>query len=360
MTKLGPHTLNSDTQAAQWARAGAPIIKMAGDFSFAPEAAILPHRPLIIGRRVENFFDPNRLINQNPIDTARWYVADFLDTHIRLNPAVQAWEGPNECVVTELPEMRWYAEFLREFSRIIKTQYNKTPVIGSWAVGNPHYDMWMEYGPALEATRLYGAILGRHNYAGPDQSTWGYLLLRHREDNRIFSSMGYPNAPVVITESGADGVPFGNPPGQAWRDLYGDDAARYCIEILFPFDAALQSDPYVIGAVVFTSGGESTWPRHDIGGRVADLLISNTRPTEPPIDPPPGDGATHVVLAAWLNVRLWPWVGGQERPPAVRLLEMGTRVRVEGVYKPDPLRKGWGCLNTIGNEWVNMSYLGAL
>jgi len=360
VTKLGPHTLNSNAQAAQWARAGAPIVKLAGDYGFATEAAALPHRPLVIGRRIENFLDPNRLINQNPVDTARWYISDFLDTHIRLNPAIQAWEGPNECVITELPAMRWYATFLNEFARIMRSTYNKAAVIGNWAVGNPDYPMWAEYGPALDAVRRYGAILGRHNYAGPDQSTWGYLLLRHREDNRIFTSMGFPDMRVVITESGADGVPFGNPPGRAWRDLYGDDAARYCNEILFPFDNELRNDPYVIGAVVFTSGGESTWPRHDIGGACADFLIAHTQlTTPPPIEPPINDMPIYRVTATLLNVRLFPWVGNVI-PELVGQLRHGEHVQVLGLYKPQNVIHGWGCISAAGNRWVNMRYLSLL
>jgi len=296
VTKLGPHTLNGSPQASAWLRAGAPIIKMVGDFSFAAEAAALSHRPLVIGRIVETHLDPNRLISQDPIQTARDYIATYLERPITLNPAVTHWEGPNECVVTEPPAMRWYSIFLNEFARVVWTQFKKTPVIGGWAVGNPNYPLWAEYRPALEATRMYGAILSRHSYAGPDKSTWGYLLLRHREDNAIFSSMGYPDAPLLITEAGADGVPFGNPPGRCWRDLYGDDATRYCDEILFPFDEELKKDPYVLGAVVFTSGGSDTWPDHNIDGRVSELLIANTRPEETP-PPPENDPMPDDILS---------------------------------------------------------------
>ena len=355
MTKLGPHILGNSSQAAQWLRAGAPVVKLVGNFGLAPEAATLPHRPIVIGRFVETFLDPNRLIHNDPIAEARAYVANFLDTHIRLNPAVQAWEGPNECIITDLSAMRWYALFLREFARIIIESYKKVPVIGNWSVGNPDYPMWAEYRPALEMVGRYGgAILGRHNYAGPDQTTWPFLLLRHREDNRIFSEMGFPNLPVLITECGADGVPFGNPPGRAWKELYGSDAHLYYGEILAPFDAELRRDAYVLGATVFTSG--DGWERHNIEGAVTDLLIANTRPSAPPIEPPPDDSDTHVVIASLLNVRMFPWVGNVT-PPLVGQLGNGVSVRVFGIYKPANALHGWGCIDAAGNRWVNMRYL---
>lgn len=366
--KLGPHMLGNSAQAVQWARAGAGVVKMVDDFSFAAEADSLPHHPLIIGRVFENVFDPNALLGNDPVSTAWAYISTHLDLKIRLNPAVQYWEGPNECVITSLEAMRWYARFLAEFARIV-SGLGKVPVIGGWAVGNPDYPMWAEYRPALESVSRYGAVLSRHSYAGPDQRTWPFLLLRHREDNRIFSEMGFPNLPVLITECGADDAPFGNPPGRAWRDLYGNDADRYCREILFPFDAMIAGDAYVLGATIFTSG--NGWPAHNIDGRVSELLIANTFPAPPPVPippPPPPDRATHVVNVIRtptipagtpaLNVRLYPW--GSVTPPLVRVLGQGARVRVEGWFKTSGMRHGWGAISPAFNEWVSGQYLAGL
>lgn len=351
-TKLCPHLLGGSHWSCEWVRRGAPAVKLANDFGFASEAFSLPHRPLILGRVVlGNELDPNAMLQHDPTLTAMDYVARYLETHIRLNPAVTHWEGPNECVVTTPEAMRWYAQFLAEFARAMRS-LGKTAVVGGWAVGNPDYPLWAYYGEALAAVRRYGAVLSRHSYAGPDRSTWGYTLLRHREDNRYFTAQGYPDLPLLLTEFGADDVPFGNPQGKAWRKLYGDDHNAYLTQILLPADAELQKDAYVKAAFVFTGGGG--WLDHNIEPEPARSLAELTHLSQPPSPaPPPSDGATHVVTPSMLNVRSHPWTGDAV-PERVRGLTRGDRVRVWGEYK------GWGSITDDSNEWVSLRYLKAL
>lgn len=345
-TKLCPHLIGGSAWACEWVRRGAPAVKLVDDFGFAVTALALAHRPTIIGRvTVADELDPNALLGYDPMMTAIDYVSRRLETAIRLNPAITHWEGPNECVVNSVEAMRWYSAFLLEFARVVRS-LGKTPVIGGWAVGNPDFPLWAYYGDALLAVRRHGAILSRHSYAGPDRNTWGYTLLRHREDNRHFSAMGYPDAPLYLTEFGADDVPFGNPPGKPWKKLYGADHQAYLTQILLPGAAELDKDAYVKAAFVFTGGGG--WTDHNIEPEPAKSLAELTT-----VYVPPSDGATHTVTAAALNVRLFPWTGNA-MPTWVRLLKNGERVKVLGEYR------GWGCLSADSNEWVSLKYLRAL
>lgn len=367
-TKLGPHLIVSGGDGARIAREAKPtIVKIVdGGFEFANELTV-PDRPLIIGRITEKVFDPNRteFKDQPTMGVARWYVDTFLARPMRQFPAVDAWEVANECVITDSMVMRWFARFLAEAARILREEFNRTAVLGNWAVGNPDYPLWSEYVSALDAVRKYGAMLGRHNYAGPDQSTWGYLLLRHRQDNQAFGALGYPDLPVVITEAGADSVPFGNPPGQAWKSLFGGDAVRYWNEILLPLDGELRKDHYVRGAVVFTCG--QGWPEHNIDGTHISQWLIDYAKNAPPITfgatggttaplPPTAPLPTHRVTASILNVRGHPWTG-TVTPALVGQLMNGTRIRVEGWIKFGSMQYGWALISPHGEKWVNGKYL---
>jgi len=281
--KVGPHCLGWTTDAERLGRAGVAVAKFAGLFDGAAELAALPAetRPgLRIGRVVEEEFGIDERRSASPVDYARYYFARYLEKPIQANPALNAWEGPNEPTANNAEGMRWYAEFLYELARLIRGT-GKTPISGNWSVGTPDYGLWPEYRQALQAVRDHGAVLGRHSYAGPDQSTWPYLLLRHREDNARFEALGFGDVPVVLTEAGADSVPFGMPPGTAWRDLYGDDGARYVREILAPLEMELRRDEYVIGAVLFTYGPREWWPRHNVDGSgVTEALLALPPPQE--------------------------------------------------------------------------------
>jgi len=292
--KIGPHCLGWTTDAARLGRSGVAVAKFAGLFDGAAELAALPleMRPrLMIGRVVEEEFGiAERMGNDAAtggtiaVEYARSYFARYLEKPIHDQPAINAWEGPNEPTAQSADGMRWYADFLYELARLIRA-VGKTAVIGGWSVGSPDYPYWSYYGRALLAVRDHGAVLSRHSYAGPDQSTWPFLLLRHRRDNEIFTAMGYPDLPVVLTECGADDAPFGNPPGKAWKDLYGTDGARYAREILVPLELELRKDDYVIGATLFTYGPASWWARHNVDGAgVTDALLALPAPEEDEVD----------------------------------------------------------------------------
>lgn len=265
-------------------RGGVAVVKFVGIFGGAAEVAALPPevRPtLIIGRIEESEFGIAERMGNDAAAYARSYFARYLAKPIHDHPELNAWEGPNEPTANNGEGMAWYANFLYELARLIRAE-GKTAVIGNWSVGSPDYPLWQFYARALQAVRDHGAVLGRHSYSGPDKTTWPFLLLRHRADNAIFETMGYGDSPVVLTETGADSAPFGVPPGEAWRDLFGPGGAmRYADEILVPLEMELRKDDYVIGAALFTFGPTDWWPRHNVDGTgIVEKLLSISMPQE--------------------------------------------------------------------------------
>lgn len=369
LKKLFPHIGGGSAQAVEWIVRGAAWVKLVGDFGLSHTHAVQPWgKPKFIGRLVETTFDPNNLVGKDAAVEADNYIVRYLDEPIRLNPNIAYWEGPNECHPSGPAEMRWYAQFLYHFARILRQVYGKTAVIGGWSVGTPDYPLWAQYGQALQAGPDFGAIFSRHSYAGPDQTSWPYLLLRHREDQKHFTAMGYQAVPKLITEFGADDTAdFGKPPGQPWKKLYGgegeEEANRYVNEILLPGDAALAQDSDVLGAFLFTLGGN--WPRHDVVGPVAARLLPlvappATKPAPTPV-PTPAPAPTpaptptpapetfpqeRVVLPAGMNVREFPWRWSVE-PPIV-----GTPLKRDQVITALGQLGGWYWLDPQLTRWV--------
>lgn len=349
LNKLGPHHQLGGMDTGRWLKVATPTVaKFVGDLGAAVEA---PASVLTIGRVVDDGmldgqgFDCNRYAAQglNAYGMALRYFNEVLRDKIERNPWIKAWSGPNEQIVTDMRSMTWYGAFCYGLARLIQS-VGKRPVIGGWATGTPEFGLWKYFSTALRACPDYGAILERHEYGPLD----GYLTLRYRKDNDVFAALGYPNLPVVITECGGDNVPGSGP----WKNFYGT-MERYWNEYLLPYNAALNQDAYVLGATVFTSGGAGAWRDYDVTG--TDLVDRLAKFAQLPAPNP----VTHRVTASLLNVRQFPWVGAKI-PPMVRQIKFDTQVQVRGVYKPENLPIGWGCLSPDGDEWVSLKYLQAL
>jgi hypothetical protein len=177
--------------------------------------------------------------------------------------------------------------------------------------------------------------------------------MRHRFWHHAAQDLGVPLAPFFISE-------FYPSVHRPLNDLPIEDVvARYAA-----YDAQLAEDPLCLGVTPFTLGGGGGWAHEDHNRFYPGLLdyavsVKNRDNVTSTPPPPPSDGATHVVAATWLNTRLWPW-GGQIEPPKVRLLALGTRVRVDGLWRNSTMGFDWGCISPDGNEWVNTAYLKAL
>lgn len=267
--------------------AGVTVHKFAFDFPIVNTGAALT-----IGRPFEQLsvFDVGI---GTPAQAALAYFNAYTLPLIIAHPNLKAIESPNEKVFDWLADMRWYSEFLYEFSRLVK-QMGRVPVIGNWAVGTPdNLRAWEKYGKALQATKDFGAILSRHSYGVLSQ----WYALRHRLDQIEFRKLGY-DPKVVITECGLDNIRDPNDESAnttPWRTYYGGDSRRYFEEWIKPFELELRKDSYIVGATLFTmgaGGNPATWGDFDIANtdivnRMAELSRQLGPINAPPAAPPP-------------------------------------------------------------------------
>lgn len=281
MLKLGPHVMSGGVPN-DWLALGVTVVKWhAAIPADGPRAGVLT-----IGRPAHyEGFSPN---GTDATIAAGWYVNNVLDKAMFESPWIQFWESPNEPgwndewdALTKRGIMQWYAEYLSEFARLLQAR-GKRAVLGNWSVGQPSFDGWQYYGPVLEATRKYNAVLGRHSYAWLNES----LGLRHRADQAEFSKLGYRNVPLVITECGAE-----NTHGmKKWREEYANDFPRYFREWIAPFEREIRKDPYVLGATLYTvgTGGSNDWVKDDVSGTpIVEMLTELSREPWPPTSEPP-------------------------------------------------------------------------
>lgn len=355
--KVGPHLLGQgDPDATRWIAGKPAVVKLA---DIGPPSGFPADWCFWIGRRTDGELDPNNPagggFSTDPALAAQQYIARFLHNAIAFEPGIQMWESSNEPTVETPAAMTWLAKFSAEFCRVIRTKYNRIPVIGNFSVGNPRTELnlWTHYRPALEAIKRYGGVQGRHSYGELNE----FYALRHRWDNREFSALGYPDLPTIIGEAGYENLP--EVPQYAWRtpghELSEADYAAYFAAL----DAELRRDSYVLGATAFTYG--LNWQQHslnggDVGARVIEL--TQGRPAIELQEPRPMGNETHFTTDR-LNVRLHPWLGNVT-PGIKRVLDKNARVRVYSVCKPAGYAAGWGLISLDGNEWVSMHYLAAL
>jgi len=351
LNKLGPHAFPNSNITKRWVQQARPTVaKYVGDLGGSTEA---PDSVLKIGRVLDDGlidgqgFDSNRyrLQGANPFAMAARYYNLVLSRAVILNPKIQIWSGPNEQIITDHQTMAWYANFLHEFAKIVNLN-GKRALIGGWATGTPSFDLWPSYVPALKAVGEFGATLDRHEY-GPLNT---FLSLRYRRDNDAFAQLGFPNLPVIISECGGDNVPGSGP----WK-LFYKTMDRYWNEYLFPYLLEINKDHFCLGATVFSSGdGGGQWNQFDVSETdIVDRLIDV-------VNTPMPNPNTHFVFSATvLNVRQFPWTGVRI-PAVVRQLNLGQQVKVFGVYRPNTLNFGWGCISANGDEWVSMKYLKAI
>ncbi len=201
----------------------------------------------------------------DPVEAARVYAARWLAPFVKANPWCRFLTTPNEPVIPSddpaaADKMLWFALFLAELIRVIHVELQCTAVAGNWSVGAPDFWLWQYYTPALAAIARYGAINSRHSY-GP---LTVFYALRHREDNRHFTALGYPDLTTALTEAGWENLSEG---GQVINRAWATDPRRPASEYadyLVQLNDHLLQDRYVLGAVVFTHG--EPWPQHALNG----------------------------------------------------------------------------------------------
>ena len=281
--KLGGHCIFESGDAQRLCiEGGAPVIKLMNSYKVGQELLSMSPRPLIIGRHyVENEPPNDDFLRHSPQDIARLYVS-WMETDIRSNPHIDAWEGPNEPAFGDgldpvgRARLLWYSQFEIERTRILREGFGKASMIGNFSTGTPDLPAadrmagWRPFIPAIDALERYNGYLGLHEYGGPDRTMDGWLLLRYRWILNEMRARGVP-VKIVMTECGFDSTP-GNPPGDSWKGLKLTPE-RYA-QYLIWYNEELLKDREVVGGTLFTYGSSTGWPDFDLEGtRVTQLLI---------------------------------------------------------------------------------------
>jgi len=238
--------------------------------------------------------------NWDPIAEARAFAQQILPiaTEPRRLAAIDCWEAYNEPVVANEAQMASLARFEGERVRLL-AEAGVRSCVGNFGAGQPPLELWPAFFPALEAAKRHSGYLALHEYAAPylwfgagpyqldpqaDEGDEGWLTLRYRKAYRQYLRPTRLNIPLVITETGVDGL-VGNRPGPAdargWRDFgpfwraegaAGGSAFGFYVEQLAWYDAALQQDNEVIGAAIFALAAPAGWASYEIGGVELPIL----------------------------------------------------------------------------------------
>jgi hypothetical protein len=291
--KLGPHYLSGGEESTfDWLRLKPSVAKFCfRGFEMANDAA---DETLCIGRPEESFI---KSLSGDAQALARQMAAEVYAPHIRYYPMIDAWEGPNEVTPANAEEMSWYASFLAQLGYEISA-LGKTPVMGSFAVGNPDLALWRYYRPVLQMLKNTGGLHSRHSYGRLDE----WFAFRHRKDQEAFRAMGF-NPRVVITECGLDVTKdqAGNILTEPWRKTYSTEQ-EYWQKWLKPFTIGVNQDDYVLGATVFTvgTGFSPVWNNFAVGRITLDCIVA---------DCPEGE-ATIMHTTKLFQLKSNPLIGG--------------------------------------------------
>jgi hypothetical protein len=304
-SRLGLHaTGTGDPYTMEFVRRAKPrVVKAVGDYGWLREVKEVS--PYIVTQARIYGQDESWVNALDPAQAAERYIAENLEQY-RLNPFVDYWEGWNEFVYDSPDKLRWFADF--EAARACQMwERGYRAAVGGFAVGWPNTYPEMElFLPALEAAYRCGGIFHLHEYNKPLMLCGaqtnvaglipgapalrvpaGPLTLRYRFwYEGYLKPRGLYDLPLVISETGIDGVPAiacpDAPNTRTWKDLrdwwtqngYGADGANAYVSQLAWYDRELQHDAYVLGATVFTVGalgGGDFWNPFDIHDAVIPL-----------------------------------------------------------------------------------------
>lgn len=417
--KLGLHILRNNANLADMIQRDLSVVKFVGDWGMAPNVS---ENTLVIGAKAGDYDAQSQYTaGETPREAAERFVTDMLPAY-DANSSIVYWEGHNEPVWNTEEEMAWYAHFEIERMELMEELGLKC-IIGNFATGSPPLELWPAFLPAIEAGFQYEAILGLHEYSCPwmwwmtggyqidpdeDQGDEGWTTLRYRKVYRQYLlPAGLAHFPLVITETGIDGMvnpkPDGAPSG-AWKQLdeywaeHDDrpDTEQYYFDQLRWYEGELQKDAYVVGSTIFTWGNWSGgWEEFDISGtQVATLLEEHAiahpaekfehpgadTPPEPP-DPPvcecrgkpreqyertvvvlsPGTTMTFLVemleSANWEKYRFT--ITGSADDAGIGDLDARRVIAVNPAVWPDVLDEQWYTTNYPGVEYHEVVGLAA-
>jgi hypothetical protein len=275
--KYGAHIQYFLPGVAQWVgEANGPILKTM-DASLDPLKTALdlaPRTKIVVFRKWYDTWEQDQLLE----DCAGARIAD--DVVAEFRQSIEECENRGITVYVEsLNEMRWdpwdvwpdrQAAFDVAFSEEC-AHLGVRPCVLSIAVGNPPGNfeerawLWSKLYPALYAARAAGGALGIHLYGAPRmwEPDAQYYALRYRDDRQMWPA-DLRNLPTIVSEAGIDwGVVGGFDPPRGWKS--SGDAAQY-VEDLRWHDGEIAKDNYILGAVIFTVGGDDRWRDFDVTG----------------------------------------------------------------------------------------------
>jgi len=197
---------------------------------------------------------------------------------------VTAWEAVNEPNLQTVQAAGNYADFLNAWNARMHAAGFKT-CGGSIGVGNPPLPVFGESNailkiilPALVQSDYWSCHAywdGRFNH----QDNW--WALRYREIVKEATKLGFKLPQLIISECGCDhaGGKYDGwrARGISWEQYFDD---------LWAFKEELQWDEYVLIAVIFTSGPESTWVFFELDELQANILGRARLADEASVDVP--------------------------------------------------------------------------
>jgi len=281
-SKLSIHTsfLNGGNYSRSFILNAKPCcVKLLEKFDVAQEIKNAVPGIVIVGRIFKGSHGP---LDGDPVQRAHEWWAIQGPT-INSYPEVDYWEGYNEPGYLNPTQMAWYAQFEAERIRILANSGGKKACIGNFGTGSintPDMDggvSWGAFAAAFDAAKVYGGILGLHEYGcpmncaftGDTQTGEGWLCGRYRKLYKYYLIPNDKVIPLVITECGVDNVGWvggccGYP---GWKLAY---TWREYLDQLIWYDSVLKADDYVIGATIF-SLEIYNWENFDIG--VPELML---------------------------------------------------------------------------------------
>jgi hypothetical protein len=262
------------------------VVKLFEDLGAAAEIKRRSPNTIVVGH-IHQDYDFQNAITSGATDMAA-YAADFVARHLsqyQANTGVDYWEGHNEPVFENEAKMALYGQFEAERVRQM-TAHGFQAAVGNFAAGNPPFEQWDKFFPALRAVRDYGGALALHEYSAPTldygydpASDDGSLTLRYR---RIYRQVipAELHVPILITEAGIDGLVSADRIGAGWQDFIwywnkiplDPDAFWAYMDQLQWYDEQLQKDDWVIGATLFVAGGQAHFESYELVGEMGELL----------------------------------------------------------------------------------------
>jgi len=280
------------------ATGGVALVKtLEYDPNYVAEIKRVSPRTLVVARYTP--LPTPDLDNWNPAAAARQFVELLLP--IAAEPTrlanIDAWEAYNEPTIVTAEQMARLAAFEAERTRLLAAAGVRS-CVGNFGTGQPPLELWPSFYPALQAVQEHNGFLGLHEYSAPemwfgagdnqnhpesDEGDEGWLTLRYRKVYRDYLQPAGLAVPLVITETGVDGLVQGRPgpAGNGWKDFTGywqdqgyvtTTPEGFYIEQLAWYDRHLVQDDYVKGAAIYALVAPVGWESYEIVGPAADIL----------------------------------------------------------------------------------------